>query len=67
MKKTNKQICYFKKIKKNSHIDVAEVGCSVLSIYIYFINWSFHFGENGMERAQPEETEKALGYELLVQ
>ena len=46
---------------------MAEVGCSVLSIYIYFINWSFHFGENGMERAQPEETDKALGYELLVQ
>ena len=46
---------------------MAEVGCSVLSaIFSYFINCSFYFGEKGMERAQPEEAERTLGYELLV-
>ena len=46
---------------------MAEVGCSVLSaIFSYFTNCSFYFGEKGMERAQPEKAESALGYELLV-
>ena len=31
-----------------------------------FYQLQFLFGEKGTERAQPEEAERALGYELLV-
>ena len=33
---------------------------------VLFYQLEFYFGENGMERSQPEKAERALGYELLV-